>query len=119
MIRQLGPPNFFVTLTSVEHLWQPLCKALEAISKKQQYKKIKTIGEKYFDFNIRKNPVLSSRYFFHRVNAFRKLMMRNKALFGKVIDYSFVTKFQNRGNEHVHFMLWIQDAPVYGKCRNE
>lgn len=45
--------------------------------------------------------------------------MTNSKLFGKVVDNFFFTKFQNRGNEHVHFMLWIKDTPVYGNCTNE
>ena len=28
MIRQLGPPTFFIILTSAEHLWTPLLEAL-------------------------------------------------------------------------------------------
>ena len=31
MIRQLGPPTFFVTLISIEKLWQPLIKALHSL----------------------------------------------------------------------------------------
>ena len=32
MIRQLGPPTFFVTFTSAEHLWIPLCIALQQVT---------------------------------------------------------------------------------------
>lgn len=46
------------------------------------------------------------------------MMLKNDSLFRKVSDFFFVTEFQNRGNEHVHFMLWIQDAPVFGHCNN-
>jgi hypothetical protein len=34
MIRQLGHPTFFVTFSSVEHVWDPLCNALKEIRKK-------------------------------------------------------------------------------------
>ena len=30
----------------------------------------------------------------------------------------FVTKFQNRGNEHDHALLWKEGAPVYGDDNN-
>ena len=33
-------------------------------------------------------------------------------------DYYFVTEFQNRGTEHEHGLLWIEDAPIYGKQSN-
>jgi hypothetical protein len=35
MIRQLGPPTFFVTLTSAKQLWVPLIKALYKLKKAQ------------------------------------------------------------------------------------
>ena len=44
--------------------------------------------------------------------------MTNDRLFGKVQDYYFVTEFQNCGNEHVHYMLLIKDAPIYGTYTN-
>ncbi len=31
----------------------------------------------------------------------------------------FVTKFQNRGSEHDHGLLWIKNAPMYGVHTNE
>ena len=46
------------------------------------------------------------------------MMLKNQKIFGTVLDYFYVTKFQNWGNEHVHFMLWIKHAPIYGHCLN-
>ena len=39
----------------------------------------------------------------------------DNSLFENVIDYFFVTKFQNRGNQHDHFLIWVKSAPIYGK----
>ena len=44
--------------------------------------------------------------------------MSRQNIFGKILDYYFVTEFQNRGSEHDHGLLWIQDAPIYGKNNN-
>ena len=41
MIRQLGPPTFFVTFTSAEHRWTPLVNALSELQRKRR--KIKHI----------------------------------------------------------------------------
>lgn len=79
-------------------------------------KYIETIEDKDMDFEIRRNPILFSFYLNHRVNAFWNMMIKNPKLFGKVSDYYFVTEFQNIANEHVHFMLWVRDAPIYGYC---
>ncbi len=40
-------------------------------------------------------------------------------LFGQVQDYFFATKFQARGSEHDHGLLWIKDAPIYGINNND
>ena len=91
---------------------------MQHISNTHQYKENESIEDKGLDFEIRKNLVLCTRYFNHRINSFRKMMLKNQELFGKVSDYFFITKFQNRGNEHVHFMLWIKDTPIFGQCKN-
>jgi hypothetical protein len=38
-----------------------------------------------------------------------------KYFLGKYQTSYFVTEFQNRGSEHEHGLLWIEDAPIYGK----
>ena len=43
---------------------------------------------------------------------------QDSTFFGKISDYYFVTEFQNRGTEHEHGLLWIENAPIYGKERN-
>jgi len=35
MIKQIGPPTFFVTFTYVERLWDPFTKALQTLHVKQ------------------------------------------------------------------------------------
>ena len=46
------------------------------------------------------------------------MILKNDNLFGKVEDFFFTTEFQQRGNEHEHGLLWIQNAPVYGQNTN-
>ena len=41
--------------------------------------------------------------------------MKNEHIFGKVQYFFFTIEFQQRGNEHEHGLLWIKDAPIYGK----
>ena len=91
---------------------------MQHISNTQQLRQNEFVEDKDLDFEIRKNPVICSRYFNHRVNAFQKMMLKNNTLFEKVSNFFSVTEFQNWGNEHVHFMLWLQDVPVFGHCNN-
>jgi hypothetical protein len=51
--------------------------------------------------------------------AFCKLFKKKSSIFGKINDFYFVTKFQNRGIEHDHGLLWIKDALIYGVDNNE
>ena len=94
MIRQLGHPTFFVTLTSAECFWEPLCKALQCTCIAQQTKHNETIEDKDLDCEIRKKPVICSCYFNHRVNAFQRMMLKNPKLFDKVSDYFLSPSFK-------------------------
>ena len=51
--------------------------------------------------------------------ALKSFLLSNSELFGEVIDYFFITKFLNRGNEHESGLLWIQGAHVYGKAYDD
>lgn len=46
------------------------------------------------------------------------MICQDTTFFGKISDYYFVTEFQNRGTEHEHGLLWIENAPIYGKESN-
>ena len=35
--------------------------------------------------------------------------------YGGVKDYLFVMGFQNKGSKHDHALLWIKNAPIFGK----
>jgi len=64
---------------------------------------------------IRKDPIICTRYYRHRINALKQLISHDKIYFKKVSDSYFVTKFHNRGSEHEHGLLWIENPPIYGK----
>ena len=118
MIRQLGPPTFFVTFTSAEHLWVPLCNALYQIENKNLKEPLDSSKEDTIDSLIRRHLVICSRYYRHKITTLKSLILKNDNLFGKVEDFFFTTEFQQRGNEHEHGLLWIQNAPVYGQNTN-
>jgi hypothetical protein len=119
MIRQLGPPNFFVTFASAEHRWNPLVTTLTELHKNRKKRNhIETLEDDEIDYLIRKDPVTRNRYYRHTINAIKQLICHDEIFFGKVLDYYFVIEFQNRGSEHEHGLLWIEDTPIYGKNSN-
>jgi hypothetical protein len=115
MIRQLGPPTFFITFTSAEHCWDPLVAIVSDLHSNRKHKKKKdTLENNDIDYLIRKYPVTCTRYYRHRINSLRQLICHDETFFKKISNNFFVTEFQNRGNEHDHALLWIEGAPVYG-----
>ena len=35
--------------------------------------------------------------------------------FGNVVDFVYRTEFQKQGSPHIHGLLWVKDAPVFGE----
>ena len=94
MIRQLGPTTFFVTFTSAEHLWSPLCIALEQLTEINKQNASDNFPTDTIDSLIRKHPVICSHYYRHRIASLKNLLLKNEHIFRKVQDFFFTTKFQ-------------------------
>lgn len=112
MIRQLGPPTFFVTFTSVEHLWNPLINAL----KKQRIGIVKNHDnnsiDECIDTLIKRQPIIFSRYYRHRISSLHTLIVKNNGFLSGARLF-FVTKFQDKRTKHGHGLIWVQYAPIY------
>jgi hypothetical protein len=39
---------------------------------------------------------------------------RTLSIFGHLLDFFFVTKFQSHESQHDHGLLWVANAPIYG-----
>lgn len=79
MIRQQGPPTFFITFTSVEHQWTPFLNTLTKLhSKRKKRKHIETIEDYNIDYLIRNNPVTCTRYYRHRISPLKKRYLKKK-----------------------------------------
>ena len=47
---------------------------------------------------------------------FFKVLKTNVSSLGILTDYYLRIEFQHRGSPHVHSLLWIQNAPKYGRA---
>jgi hypothetical protein len=45
--------------------------------------------------------------------------MKDGMIFGPLLDFFFVTKFQNHGSEYNCGLLWVANAPTYGLDSNK
>ncbi|XP_024117601.2 uncharacterized protein LOC112139131 [Oryzias melastigma] len=114
MIRQLGNPTFFLTCSAAEMRWPEV---IEAIKHQQgeevDFEKLTWIEKTDI---LRSNPVTTMRMFDKRVEAlFRDLILSPAQILGRVIDFFIRVEYQNRGSPHIHCLLWIDGAPVFGK----
>ena len=117
MIRQLGAPTAFMTLSANETGWINLVKLLyklknnemdvsdEFISNMNYVHKAKLVNE---------DSVTCAIYFNKLVNCLLKILQyKKKSPFGKyrVIHYFKRIEFQHRGSPHAHILLWLDNAP--------
>ena len=110
MVKQLGLPTFFMTLSCADLRWNELVSII-----------IKLSGKSISDADIENlsyfqrceilnmNPVLLAKYFQYRVEVFFKEIIVNGPL-GKVNYYAIMVEFQLRGSPHIHSFIWVINA---------
>ena len=113
MIRQLGTPTWFLTLSPADMKW------LQIIAK--QYGVIYTddeVASLSFEEKsnwLRRNPVTGARHFQNRLNIFFQQFLKSTAKpLGEIVDYAIRIEFQARGSPHAHTVIWVKDAPRFG-----
>ena len=117
MIRQLGIPTFFLTLSSAETRWNEL---LVILKKVLENKVISEEEASELDYRekcnlIRNDPVTCARYFDRRYRELFKLLQVPNGPFGeyKLIDFYIRVEFQQRGSGHIHSLIWLENAPNF------
>ena len=116
MIRQLGIPTWFLTLSAADMKWPEVIQIIA-----RQYGTILTEAEvanltwEEKCTWLRRNPVTAARHFQYRLDLFWSEFLKSKANpIGKVTDYMIRIEFQARGSPHAHTIIWIENAPKFG-----
>ena len=104
MIRQLGTPTWFLTLSPADMKWPDM---IQIIAK--QYGVIYTddeVASLSFEEKsnwLRRNPVTAARHFQNRLNIFFQEFLKSTANpSGEIVDYAIRIEFQARGSPHAH-----------------
>ncbi|XP_031340027.1 uncharacterized protein LOC116168369 [Photinus pyralis] len=120
MIRQLGVPTFFITLSSADGKWVELISILGKILYGKNYS-----DEDVFNMSsankmklVREDPVTVVRYFDNRVRLMFSLMRQKGAanrIFPdhEVIHHYYRVEFQHRGAPHLHSVVYLKNAPLF------
>jgi len=121
LIRQLGLPTFFITLSAAETKWTELIVNLEKIVNGKTISEEQAADMAKNNFSevcklIRADPITCARNFEHRyTNLLSHLFKKKGGIFSpsSVSEYYQRVEFQHRGSPHSHGMYWIEGAPVY------
>ena len=110
MVKQLGIPSFFLTLSCADLRWDEFPEIISKLNGKDvSSEEISSMS--YFEKCelLNSNPVLLARHFQYRVESFFKEIVLNGPL-GKVIYYVIRVEFQTRGSPHC--LLWKKNMPT-------
>ena len=73
---------------------------------------------------IQSDPVTCARHFdfirYFEFNTFLKdVLMTKLAPLGKIKDWFYRVKYQQQGSFHIHMLIWLDNAPVFGIDKDE
>ena len=107
MIRQLGLPTWFLTLSAADIQWPDVIQTIA-----RQYGTILSDDDvKGMSFEdkskwLRQNPVTAARHFHYRLQTFFQTFLKSRAQpIGELVDYAIRIEFQARGSPHAHTIL--------------
>ncbi|XP_062538206.1 uncharacterized protein LOC134206494 [Armigeres subalbatus] len=118
MIRQLGKPTMFLTMSANEIRWPHLLSILRKLSGGSNIAEMDDIVQQLSALQratlVSEDPVTCCAYFHKLVNIFLRLLSSTRlSPFGKyhVIDYFKRIEFQHRGSPLAHILLWLANDP--------
>lgn len=114
MVRNLGPPHFYLTLSCNDLNWRDMLKALLVADGRPDY----PIDDLTYDEKLRlveSYPVTLSRQFMFRFNALMRVLKSksNYILGHELVDFWWRVEFQLRGSPHIHMIVWCKDMPDF------
>ena len=116
MIRQLGTPTWFFTLSAADLKWPDM---IQTIARQYgvQYTDDKVAALSFDEKSnwLNRNPVTAARHFHYRLNVFFQDFLKSTSKpLGEIADYAIRIEFQARGSPHAHCIIWVKDAPEFG-----
>jgi len=121
MVRQLGIPTWFLTLSAADMQWPEVIQTIACqYGKRLTADDIKNMPWQEKCEWLRFNPVTAAHQFKHRLDLFFKEFIGGRANpIGQLRDYMIRIEFQARGSPHAHTILWIKDAPKIDENSDE
>ncbi|XP_052565864.1 uncharacterized protein LOC120424652 [Culex pipiens pallens] len=118
MIRQLGKPTVFLTMSANETHWPELLKILYKLSDQENRIDLTEPMEQLTALQravlVSEDPVTCCLYFNKLIEVILLILgSKTHSPFGKyyVVDYFKRIEFQHRGSPHCHAVLWLANDP--------
>ena len=113
MVKQLGIPTWFMTLSCADLRWPELFQIIariEGTNTSDEEVEALSYSERCSMLNL--NPVVVAKHFQYRVETFfKEVLMSNANPIGKILYYALRIEFQMRGSPHLHALIWTSDCP--------
>ena len=123
MIRQLGLPTWFVSLSAADTKWHDLIVMLGKLNENKDYTNDLLEGKldwEHITKLVSSDPVTCARYFNNRTETFiRDVLGSPHSPIHEVTDYVYRVEFQHRGSPHIHMLIWTRNAPEYGQNKED
>ena len=113
-VRQFGPPTFWITFSAAEFKWTDIIKIVAS-----------QFGENLDDSTInsmdwsskvqylKRNPVTVARQIDYRFSQlWGKVILGGLHPIGQILNYDERGEFQDRGTEHIHAPVHVENAPT-------
>ena len=114
MIKQLGPPSRWMTLSCADLRWNEIYKILSKLQGTE-------IADEQIDVMsydqkckmLNSNPVVVAKHFQFRLERlFKDLLLNSNDPIGKILYHAIRIEFQFHGSPHAHCFIWISNCPI-------
>ena len=112
MVKQLGIPTRFMTLSCADLRWPELFQIIARTQDKNMTnEEVDALSYNYRCSMLSLNPVVVAKHFQYRVETFfTEVLLSNANPIGKIVYYAFRIEFQMRGSPHLHASIWTSDC---------
>ena len=110
MVKQLGKPTYFLTLSCADLRWEKLPYIINKLNNlRLSYKELKKLSYHERCNLLNNNLLLVAWHFQYIMEVFRKKIILDDPL-GKTKYYAICIESQERGSPHVQSFIWIFNA---------
>ena len=113
MVKQLGIPTWFMTLSCVDLRWPELFQVVARTQGRDiTEEEVEALSYVERCQMLNANPVVVAKHFQHRVETFfSHVLLSSCNLIGKITYYALRIEFRMRGFPHLHALVWTSDCP--------